>query len=151
MVTLYDSYNTKCIMENKPHDIPLPITFLIADDHDALRESLADWMHTLYPNIRILRAENGKQALQACEQYCPDFVLLDLKLPDIDGFAICQWVKELCPATQVYLMSIHEGEAYAHRALLSGATGFLIKNTMVNDLPLILKRFMESKENSGEK
>lgn len=146
MVTLYDSYNTKCIMENKPHDIPLPITFLIADDHDALRESLANWMHTLYPNIRILRAENGKQALQACEQYCPDFVLLDLKLPDIDGFALCQQLIELCPAAEVFIMSIHEGEAYQRQALLSGAKGLLSKNTMVNELPLILTQFMETKE-----
>lgn len=119
---------------------------LIADDHTALRNTLALWIENLYPEIQILEAENGLEAIQICQHSCIDLILLDLKMPDIDGFKVTRRVKEICPKTQVYLMSIYDGDAYRREALLSGASGFFSKTTMDKDLPLALARFMESKE-----
>ncbi|PWH20151.1 MAG: hypothetical protein DDG59_00955 [Anaerolineae bacterium] len=121
---------------------PIPYQLLIADDHAALRNTLALWIGNLFPQILILEAENGLEAIRICQKNCVDLMLIDLKMPDIDGFQVTQRVREICPHTQIYLMSMIEGEAYQQQAKLAGANGFFSKNTMDTDLPLTLARLI---------
>lgn len=123
---------------------------LIVDDNAALRKTMALWLHNLYPEIQILEAENGFDAIQTCQDDSIDLILLDLKMPDLDGFEVTRCVKQFRPQTQIYLMSIYEGEAYVREAVLAGANGFFSKIRMDVDLPVVLDRFIESKESSDD-
>ncbi len=119
---------------------------LIVDDHIHLRKTLALWITDLYPEIQILEAENGDQAIQIIQSCCVDLVLMDYKMPGIDGLEATRRIKQISPTTPVYLMSIYDREAYRREALLAGTDGFLSKNTVDADLPVILSRFIEGKE-----
>ncbi len=128
--------------------IPHPPLFrlLIADDHIHIRETLALWVKSLYPDIQILLAENGARAIQIC-QSCPvNLILVDLKMPDLDGCETTRRIKQSCPQVPVFLMSIHDSDVYHQEALLAGADGFLSKNKIDMELPLVLMQFISRKE-----
>lgn len=119
---------------------------LIADDHAALRKTLALWVNNLYPEMQISEAENGLETIQTCQNQTIDLLLLDLKMPDIDGYEVTRRVRQSFPKIQIYVMSIHEGEAYLRQALQAGANGFFSKNTLDVDLPQILEHMLAGME-----
>ncbi|MCX8061048.1 MAG: response regulator transcription factor [Anaerolineales bacterium] len=132
-------------MENQETYLP-KYKLLIADDHAVLRKTLALWVSNLYPEMQILEAENGLETLHKCNHQAIDLILLDLKLPDMNGYQVVRRIKETFPQIHIYIMSMYEGESYLREALLAGANGFFSKNTMDEELPLILGRFLESME-----
>ena len=72
-------------------------------------------------------ATNGAEALVVCRQLQPDLVLMDVRMPDVDGLAATRAIKRETPTTSVILVTVYENPDYLVEALKAGAAGYLLK------------------------
>ena len=109
-------------------------TMLIVDDHSPLRQVLHDFLQRAFPSCNFREAADGASALEACDAYPPNLVLMDKCLPDADGIELTARLKTLYPETQVIIVSSSSGEVYVQRALAAGARAYILKDHIVTDL-----------------
>ena len=100
---------------------------VIADDHDVVRAGV----RTLLSGERGLEvvgeAANGREALTLCRRARPDLVLMDVRMPDMDGLAGTRAIKDESPRTSVSLFTMYDNPDYLVEALKAGAAGYLQK------------------------
>lgn len=105
-----------------------PARLVIADDHDLVRSGLRALL-TGVPNLQILgEAANGREALELCRRFEPDLVLMDVRMPEMDGLAATRAVKQRNPRTGVLVLTVHENQDYMLEALRAGAAGYILKD-----------------------
>ncbi len=104
------------------------IRVYLVDDHAMVREGLAN-MLAMQPGFEVVgQAGDGEQLLAEVVAASPDVVLMDLKLPGMDGVALCQRLKVVCPKAQVLMVTMHDDAENVARAVKAGAAGYLVKN-----------------------
>ncbi|MGD8626567.1 MAG: response regulator transcription factor [Anaerolineae bacterium] len=108
----------------------MAVRMLIVEDHDLVRRSLVDWLGALFPQLEILEASDGEQAVDLASSHGPALVLMDIGLPGLDGLEATRRIKRLLPDTRVVMLTIHEDDAYRADALASGASAYISKRTM---------------------
>ena len=107
--------------------MPDPIRVLIVDDHHALRIGLAA-MLTAYPNLLVVGdAADVPGALSGCQEHRPDVVLMDLRIPGGGGTEATLAIRQRWPETKVLVVTTYDGDEDVHRAIQSGASGYLLK------------------------
>ncbi|RME50032.1 MAG: DNA-binding response regulator [Caldilineae bacterium] len=110
-----------------------PITILIADDHPMVREGLRSMLTA--PDMRIVgEAGSGQEALEKVKALSPDVVLMDIRMPDMDGIAALQAINQARLASRVIMVTTYRSTAYLLRALSAGAAGFVLKDIPRDDL-----------------
>jgi DNA-binding NarL/FixJ family response regulator len=117
--------------------------FLIVDDHVLIRESLRGVLSELKPEASIVEATNARQTIRLVSAHPDlDIILLDLNLPDRDGFEVLTELRERHPAIPVVVLSGHHDRANVVRALDLGALGFIPKTAqravLVSAISLVL-------------
>lgn len=120
----------------------LPMKILVVDDHVLIREALGGVLRELRPEATILEAPDSRQAERlVAEQPDIALILLDLNLPDCDGFAVLAELRDRNPAISVVVHSGFNDHANVVRALELGATGFIPKSAqravMISALNLV--------------
>jgi DNA-binding NarL/FixJ family response regulator len=107
---------------------------LIADDDDLMRAGLVELL-TADPEIEIVgQAATGRQAIEQTRQLAPDVVLMDVRMPDLDGISATRALARVAPATRVLILTTFEQDDYIFGALRAGASGFLLKRTRPEEL-----------------
>lgn len=107
---------------------------LIADDHALVREGMRT-MLTSEPNLEVIgEAENGREALEMCRKLCPDLVLMDVRMPEMDGLTATKEIKGECPETSVLIITTHESPEYLMDAIRAGAAGYVLKDSSKRQL-----------------
>jgi len=101
---------------------------LIVDDHALIREALRGVLKELRGEATVFEAPDWRQATRQIEQDCPDLVLLDLVLPDRDGFGILRELRERHPSLAVVVLSAQQDRNSVAKALELGALGFIPKS-----------------------
>jgi DNA-binding NarL/FixJ family response regulator len=104
-------------------------TVLIVDDHPSFRASARMLLEAEGYEV-VGEAEDGERALAAVTALQPDLVLLDVQLPDLDGFEISSRLMAASPAPAVVLVSSRDGSDYGSLAGESGARGFITKSEL---------------------
>lgn len=105
------------------------ITVLIADDHIIFRKGLRAVLNEI-PFVKVIgEASNGNEALAALKQSPADVILMDIKMPVMDGIEATQKVKEKYPDTDIIALTMHEEIGYFNKMIEAGAMGFLLKKT----------------------
>lgn len=105
-----------------------PITVLIADDHPVVLQGLAV-LFEVQDDIHLVgQASNGQDAVRLARDLDPDVLLLDLKLPGLDGMAVLSELRSLGMRTRVLVLTSATGPSGPAQALQAGATGFLYKD-----------------------
>ena len=105
------------------------IRVLIADDHPVVRSGLAG-MLGVEPDIEVVgEAPDGAQAVALTRELHPDLVLMDLRMPVLDGAAATARITEELPAVHVLILTTYETDTDILRAVEAGATGYLLKDT----------------------
>ena len=104
-------------------------TVLIVDDHDDFRRSAAALLNAEGFEV-IGDVADGESAAKAVERLRPDVVLLDVQLPDVDGFAVAERLAQAPHPPRVVLISSREEAAYGTRVHTAGALGFLAKREL---------------------
>lgn len=110
------------------------IRVLIADDHDMVRNGLSVLIGGFEGLKLVGQAANGEEAVRLCATAQPDVVLMDLKMPEMDGVTAIGVIHKAQPdVTLIALTSFHD-EWLAEAALKAGATSCLLKNVSVDEL-----------------
>jgi DNA-binding NarL/FixJ family response regulator len=109
------------------------ITILIADDHPMVREGLRSMLTA--PDLTIIgEAGSGQEAVAQVKALRPDVVLMDIRMPDMDGIAALEAIKEAHVPSRVIMVTTYRNTAFLLRALAAGADGFVLKDIPRNDL-----------------
>jgi len=117
-----------------------PITVLIVDDHEVVRRGVRAFLETV-PDIHVVgEADSGEEAVLLTEKYAPDVVLMDLILQGMDGLEATQRIKELCPGTQVMVLTSYDQDEFIFPALQAGATSYTLKDMKMNNLAEAIRK-----------
>lgn len=107
---------------------------LIADDDNLMRAGLVELLSN-DPAIEILgQASTGREAVDRARHLEPDVVLMDVRMPDLDGIAATRELSRTAPESKVLILTTFEQDDYIFGALRAGASGFLLKRTRPEDL-----------------
>ena len=110
------------------------IRVMIVDDHAVVRGGLSKFLQVHKDLELVGEAENGKEAIRLAEQLHPDVVLMDLKMPEMDGVAATRELRQRQPNTRVLVLTSFAEDNMVQGALQAGATGYLLKNVSVSEL-----------------
>ncbi len=116
------------------------IQVIIVDDHPVVRLGLKQIIAAEQDMQVVGEAENAREALSAVSRTACDAVVLDITLPDASGLEVLTQLKRDRPALPVLIMSIHEEELYALRVLKAGASGYLMKNSVPEELITAIRK-----------
>lgn len=107
---------------------------LIVDDDDLMRAGLRELLAN-DPSIEIAgEASTGRQAVEHAPRLAPDVVLMDVRMPDLDGIAATRELARVVPASRVLILTTFEQDDYIFPSLRAGASGFLLKRTRPEEL-----------------
>ena len=111
-----------------------PVRVLIVDDDDLMRAGLKAVLSS-DETIRVVgEASEGRAAVQRADELGPDVVLMDVRMPDLDGIAATREVVAASPEVKVVILTTFEQDDYIFGALSAGASGFLLKRTSPEEL-----------------
>jgi DNA-binding NarL/FixJ family response regulator len=120
-----------------PHDEPTRgtrIRVVVADDHPVVRNGLASVIGQ-QPEVELVaEAANGRQAVELFREHRPDVVLMDLRMPEMDGVSAIEAIRAEFPEARILALTTYEGDVDIHRALAAGARGYLIKDMLLSDV-----------------
>jgi DNA-binding NarL/FixJ family response regulator len=105
-----------------------PIRYAIADDHKIFRKGLRLILDDDKELECVGEAENGLQLLALLDMAPVDVILLDLKMPEMDGIEVTKNVRFKHPTTKIVILTMHDDEHYILHLMEAGANGYLIKN-----------------------
>ena len=117
------------------------VTVLIADDQTLFREGIKDLLEDEKGITVVGEASNGPEVIAMAKKLKPDVILMDIKLPQMDGVAATRIIRKECPATNVLILSGYEDEAHITEAIQAGANGYLSKMLPASELVHALKTF----------
>ena len=107
---------------------------LIADDDDLMRAGLAELLSS-EPGIQIVgEAATGREAVERARRLRPDVVLMDVRMPELDGIGATRELTRAAPSVRVLILTTFEQDDYVFGALRAGASGFLLKRTRPEEL-----------------
>ena len=121
------------------------IKVLIAEDHEMVRESLSNTLSN-HPTIYVVgTARNGSEAIEKAKKLEPDVVLMDIKMPGMDGIKACRLLKKAQPGVQVIMLTVMDDESHVIDAITAGASGYILKSMSINELLRAIKLAIEGK------
>lgn len=110
------------------------IHLLLVDDQDLIRRGLTALLTTA-PNLEVIgEASNGQDAVKLVAQLNPDVVLMDVRMPIVDGVSGTRQICQQFPATKVLMLTTFDDQEYVAQALQAGASGYLLKDTPFEEL-----------------
>ena len=106
---------------------------LIADDHPIFRAGLRQIIEDEGYRV-VAEAGDGKTCISSAEITKPDVVILDLAMPELDGYEVLRWLGDHLPGTVVIIVSMHSSGAYAKKAKELGARAFVAKEDAASEI-----------------
>ncbi len=117
-----------------PRAVPARIRVLVADDHPVVRAGLATVIAQEADLELVAEAENGARAVTLFREHHPDVVLMDLRMPVIDGVEAIRTIADEFPTARILALTTYEGDGDIRRALEAGARGYLLKDMLLTDV-----------------
>jgi DNA-binding NarL/FixJ family response regulator len=115
------------------------IKVLLVDDQSLIRQGLKVLLE-LEPDLEIVgEAENGETALHLIEQLFPDVILMDVRMPVMDGVAATREIHKRFPSIRVLVLTTFDDDEYVKSALQNGAMGYLLKDTPSEELAVAIR------------
>jgi DNA-binding NarL/FixJ family response regulator len=109
-------------------EAPRPVRLIIAEDHEMARLGLRTMLAPEADLLVVGEAKTGRETLELCERLQPDLVLMDIRMPDMDGLAATRAIKQAWPDIRVLIITMSEDPNYLLEALKVGAAGHILKD-----------------------
>jgi two-component system invasion response regulator UvrY len=120
-------------------------TIVLVDDHVLLRNGLASIVSSLGHKV-LFEADHGKDFINKLNrEQLPDLVLLDINMPEMDGYETCRWLTQNHPAIKVLALSMYDNESAVISMIKEGAKGYLLKDSD----PMQLNSALQDVEKKG--
>ena len=115
------------------------IRVLCVDDHRLMREGIMRVVG-LQPDMTVVaQANNGEEAVEQFLQHRPDVTLMDLQLPRVNGLHAIRAIRHAQPDARIIVLTMYQGDEDIYRALQAGAAGYLLKDTVPEDLVRVIR------------
>jgi len=112
---------------------------VLADDHNLVRAGIRALLERM-PEVQVVgEASDGRQALALILREKPDLALLDIGMPALNGLEAAERIAREAPRTRLVMLSMHSNESYVAQALRLGVVGYLLKDSCVDELPVLLR------------
>lgn len=107
---------------------------LVADDHPAFRTGLQQMLQDI-PDLEVVgEAESGAQAVELTQELAPDVVVMDLRMPGIDGIEATRRLQLVAPSAAVIVLTMFEDDDSVYAAMRAGALGYLLKGSQQDEI-----------------
>jgi DNA-binding NarL/FixJ family response regulator len=110
------------------------IRILLADDHNVLRQGMAQVLSAQTDMTVVAQAENGRLAVQLAREHKPDVILMDINMPEMDGVAAARQITTELPQTGIIILTMYRRDEYVFEAIKAGANGYLLKEVELDEL-----------------
>lgn len=124
---------------------PKPRRVLIVDDHPVLRKGLARLIDSKNEFEVCGEAGNAGEALELIRTLQPDLAVVDIGLPGTNGIELTKTIRKEFPKLAVLVLSVHEEQLYALRALRAGAMGYIVKQDAIENITAALHEVSEGR------
>jgi DNA-binding NarL/FixJ family response regulator len=115
------------------------IRVLCADDHRLMREGIARIVGVQPDMTIVAQASDGEQAVAQFLKYRPDVTLMDLEMPTMNGIQAIQTIRTHQADARIVVLTMYHGDEDIHRAIAAGAMGYLLKDTLPDDLIRVIR------------
>lgn len=121
------------------------VKVLIVDDSAEFREALKAFLQAEGSVEVVGEAEDGDEAVEETEKLQPDVVLLDLRMPRVDGLTALKQIRGKAPLTKIVVLSILDERECVREAFNEGASGYIVKDVNESELPAIISETISGK------
>lgn len=111
-----------------------------------MRKSLRQWLEGAFPKYQFIEAATGEQAIAITQEQAPCAVIMDIRLPGMNGIETTRHIKATMPTTQVVILTIHEEKAFRNDAASAGASAYVPKRIMRKKLLPALAAVLAAQE-----
>jgi DNA-binding NarL/FixJ family response regulator len=111
-----------------------PARLIIADDHALLRSGIASMLAGEQDLEVVGEAADGQEALELCRRLRPDLILMDVRMPKMDGLTATRTIKEELPRVSVVMVTMQDDPDYLVEAVIAGAAGYVLKGATPDQL-----------------
>lgn len=118
-------------------------TVILVDDHHIFRKSLISLLTIENLATVIGEACNGIELLELLSDHTPDLILMDIDMPEMNGFETTQRVLEMMPQVKIIVLTMFEDFDYFQKMIELGAVGFLLKSSDINDFEKAIHQVMK--------
>lgn len=112
----------------------LAIRIVLADDHALLRQGVRSLIENESDMEVIGEANDGREVVSLCKQMCPDLVVMDIGMPHLNGIEATRKIRTEDDSIKVLALSMHDDKRYAAGMLAAGASGYLLKDCVYDEL-----------------
>jgi DNA-binding NarL/FixJ family response regulator len=123
-----------------------PIRILSVDDHPLIRQGVAGLVATEADMNLIAEAANGLEAIQQFHRHRPDITLMDLQMPEMNGFEAIIAIRGEFPEARIIVLTTYAGDVQALRALKAGARAYLLKDSLHKELLATIRAVQAGKK-----
>lgn len=110
------------------------IRILLADDHNVLRQGVAQALETQPDMTVVAQANNGVEAVKLAQQHQPDVILMDINMPEMDGVEATKQITAVSPHIGIIILTMYRRDDYVFEAIKAGANGYLLKEVELDEL-----------------
>ena len=125
------------------------IRVLSVDDHEIMRGGVR-FLLLAFDDLELVgEAQRGEDAVRLCQETAPDVVLVDMKMPGMDGIQTTAAIKAACPDVQVLILTSFHDHDLVRRSIEAGAVGYVLKDASKEDLAAAIRRSQSRSNHDG--
>jgi DNA-binding NarL/FixJ family response regulator len=118
---------------------PRPIRIVVADDHPLARAGIAALIADEPDIVLVGEAANGREAVEQFRAHRPDVTLMDVQMPQMTGLEATAAIRAEFPEARIIVLTTYTGDVQVSRALHAGASGYLLKSALANELLVAIR------------
>jgi len=121
------------------------IRVLVAEDHPVVADGIAAVLAKAKDMVVVGQARDGAEAIELLKRHQPDIVLLDLRMPVVDGIGVARWIKRSGSKARTVILTIFRSERDVRQAMQAGANAYLLKDTSPEEILKTIRRVHREK------